>query len=151
MRAAAEQRAADDYGVALIILQPPQPNGASHAKTILDAVYHNFNFRFSSAQTVTGTGMEFQAIATCIIGGVSLFGDSGSILGTLIGCIFLTVIENGMVLAHISGYWQQAVVGLIIVILALALLPPPRPGQSRLRGGRASSPLRDRRDEVDGR
>jgi ribose/xylose/arabinose/galactoside ABC-type transport system permease subunit len=75
-----------------------------------------FNSRFSSAQTVTGTGMEFQAIAACIIGGVSLFGGSGSIVGTLIGCIFLTVIENGMIMAHISAYWQQAVVGLIIVV-----------------------------------
>ena len=75
-----------------------------------------FNSRFSSVQTTTGTGMELQAIAACIIGGVSLFGGSGSILGTLIGCVFLTVLENGMIMAHISGYWQQAVVGLIIII-----------------------------------
>ena len=45
-----------------------------------------------------------------------VFGGSGSILGTLIGCVFLTVLENGMIMAHISGYWQQAVVGLIIII-----------------------------------
>ncbi len=75
-----------------------------------------FNSRFSSVQTVTGSGMELQAIAACIIGGVSLFGGSGSIVGTLIGCVFLTVLENGMIMAHISGYWQQAVVGLIIII-----------------------------------
>jgi ribose/xylose/arabinose/galactoside ABC-type transport system permease subunit len=75
-----------------------------------------FNSRFSSVQTTTGTGMELQAIAACIIGGVSLFGGSGSILGTLIGCVFLTVLENGMIMAHISGYWQQAVLGLIIII-----------------------------------
>jgi ribose/xylose/arabinose/galactoside ABC-type transport system permease subunit len=75
-----------------------------------------FNSRFSSVQPSTGTGMELQAIAACIIGGVSLFGGSGSILGTLIGCMFLTVLENGMIMAHISGYWQQAAVGLIIII-----------------------------------
>jgi len=75
-----------------------------------------FNSRFASVQPTTGTGMELQAIAACIIGGVSLFGGSGSIVGTLIGCLFLTVLENGMIMAHISGYWQQAVVGLIIVI-----------------------------------
>jgi ribose/xylose/arabinose/galactoside ABC-type transport system permease subunit len=75
-----------------------------------------FNSRFSSVQPSTGTGMELQAIAACIIGGVSLFGGSGSIVGTLIGCVFLTVLENGMIMAHISGYWQQAVVGLIIII-----------------------------------
>ena len=75
-----------------------------------------FNSRFSSVQPSTGTGMELQAIAACIIGGVSLFGGSGSIVGTLIGCMFLTVVENGMIMAHISGYWQQAVIGLIIII-----------------------------------
>ena len=75
-----------------------------------------FNSRFSSVQPTTGTGMELQAIAACIIGGVSLFGGSGSIVGTLIGCVFLTVLENGMIMAHISGYWQHAVVGLIIII-----------------------------------
>jgi ribose/xylose/arabinose/galactoside ABC-type transport system permease subunit len=75
-----------------------------------------FNSRFPSVQPTTGTGMELQAIAACIIGGVSLFGGSGSILGTLIGCLFLTVLENGMIMAHISGYWQQAVLGLIIII-----------------------------------
>ena len=75
-----------------------------------------FSSRFSSVQPSTGSGMELQAIAACIIGGVSLFGGSGSILGTLIGCMFLTVLENGMIMAHISGYWQQAVVGLIIIV-----------------------------------
>jgi ribose/xylose/arabinose/galactoside ABC-type transport system permease subunit len=75
-----------------------------------------FNSRFPSVQPTTGTGMELQAIAACIIGGVSLFGGSGSILGTLIGCLFLTVLENGMIMAHISGYWQQAVLGLIIIV-----------------------------------
>lgn len=75
-----------------------------------------FNSRFSSVQPTTGAGMELQAIAACIIGGVSLFGGSGSIVGTLVGCLFLTVLENGMIMAHISGYWQQAIVGLIIIL-----------------------------------
>jgi len=75
-----------------------------------------FTARFSSAQVATGTGMELQVIAACIIGGVSLFGGSGSIVGTLVGCIFLVVLENGMIMAHISGFWEQAVVGLIIII-----------------------------------
>ena len=60
--------------------------------------------------------MEMKVIASCIIGGVSLFGGAGSILGTLIGSMFLIVLDNGMIMAHISGYWQQAVVGLIIII-----------------------------------
>lgn len=75
-----------------------------------------FTSRFSSAQPITGTGMEMKVIAACIIGGVSLFGGAGSIVGTLVGAMFLVVLDNGMVMAHISGYWQQAVVGFIIVI-----------------------------------
>ena len=75
-----------------------------------------FTSRFSSAQATLGMGMELRVIAACIIGGVSLFGGAGSILGTLIGSMFLVVLDNGMIMAHISGYWQQAVVGLIIII-----------------------------------
>jgi ribose/xylose/arabinose/galactoside ABC-type transport system permease subunit len=75
-----------------------------------------FASRFSSAQPTTGVGMEMRVIAACIIGGVSLFGGAGSILGTLIGAAFLVVLDNGMIMAHISGYWQQAVVGCIIII-----------------------------------
>jgi len=75
-----------------------------------------FTARFSSASSLTGTGMELRVIAACIIGGVSLFGGAGSILGTLVGAMFLVVLDNGMTMAHISGYWQRAVVGLIIII-----------------------------------
>jgi ribose/xylose/arabinose/galactoside ABC-type transport system permease subunit len=75
-----------------------------------------FTSRFSSAQPITGTGMEMKVIASCIIGGVSLFGGAGSIVGTLVGSMFLVVLDNGMIMAHISGYWQQAVVGFIIII-----------------------------------
>jgi ribose/xylose/arabinose/galactoside ABC-type transport system permease subunit len=75
-----------------------------------------FASRFTSAQATTGVGMEMRVIASCIIGGVSLFGGAGSMLGTLIGAAFLVVLDNGMIMAHISGYWQQAVVGCIIII-----------------------------------
>jgi ribose/xylose/arabinose/galactoside ABC-type transport system permease subunit len=75
-----------------------------------------FTARFSSAQPTTGTGLELKVIAACIIGGVSLFGGAGSILGTLIGAIFMVVLENGMIMVHISGYWQKAVIGLIIIL-----------------------------------
>ncbi|HTZ50489.1 MAG TPA: ABC transporter permease [Spirochaetia bacterium] len=75
-----------------------------------------FTSRFTSAQPTTGVGMELQVIAACIIGGVSLFGGVGSIAGTLIGSLFLVVLNNGMIMAHISGYWQQAVIGAIIIV-----------------------------------
>ena len=75
-----------------------------------------FTSRFTSAQPTTGVGMELRVIAACIIGGVSLFGGAGSIVGTFVGSFFLVVLDNGMIMAHISGYWQQAVIGVIIIV-----------------------------------
>ena len=55
-------------------------------------------------------------IASVIIGGTSLFGGSGSILGTFIGCFLMTVINTGMVLMKISAYWQDFILGIIIIL-----------------------------------
>ena len=75
-----------------------------------------FTSRFSSAQPNTGTGLELRVIAACIIGGVSLFGGSGSIAGTFVGSTFMVVLENAMSMARISGYWKMTVLGVIIII-----------------------------------
>jgi ribose/xylose/arabinose/galactoside ABC-type transport system permease subunit len=72
--------------------------------------------RLASALSNAGTGMELQVIAACIIGGTSMFGGSGSILGTLIGVAFMNIIANGMVLMRISVYYQAMVIGAIIIL-----------------------------------
>jgi ribose/xylose/arabinose/galactoside ABC-type transport system permease subunit len=72
--------------------------------------------RLASALANAGTGMELQVIAACIIGGTSMFGGSGSILGTLIGASFMSIIANGMVLMKISVYYQAIVIGSIIIL-----------------------------------
>jgi len=72
--------------------------------------------RLASALSNAGTGMELQVIAACIIGGTSMFGGSGSILGTLIGVAFMSVVANGMVLMKISVYYQSMVIGAIIIL-----------------------------------
>jgi len=72
--------------------------------------------RLASALSNAGTGMELQVIAGCIIGGTSMFGGSGSILGTLIGVAFMNIIANGMVLMKISVYYQSMVIGAIIIL-----------------------------------
>jgi ribose/xylose/arabinose/galactoside ABC-type transport system permease subunit len=72
--------------------------------------------RLGSALANAGIGMELQVIAAVIIGGTSMFGGAGSILGTLIGVLFMNVLANSMVLMKISVYWQSVVVGAIIII-----------------------------------
>lgn len=72
--------------------------------------------RLNSAQPNIGSGYELLVIAAVIIGGTSLFGGAGTILGTATGALLTTVISNGMVLMKISAYWQNLVVGAIIIL-----------------------------------
>lgn len=75
--------------------------------------------RFNSAQTSSGDGWELDAIAAAVIGGTSLMGGSGSVLGVLIGAAIMGVIRNGLVLMRVSAYWQTAIMGFIIVLAAV--------------------------------
>ncbi|MBC5649101.1 ABC transporter permease [Christensenella tenuis] len=71
--------------------------------------------RLNSAQPSAGNNYELKVIAAAVIGGTSMFGGSGNILGTLIGALLMTVIENGMLLMKLSAYWQSLIVGVIMV------------------------------------
>jgi ribose transport system permease protein len=66
----------------------------------------------------SATGYELEVIAAVVIGGTSLSGGSGTIPGILIGAALLGVIDNGIVLIGINGYWQQTITGLVIVLAA---------------------------------
>lgn len=63
-----------------------------------------------------GKGSEFTAIAAVVIGGTSMNGGIGTALGTVLGCILLGVINNAITILGISGYWQEAIYGTIIVV-----------------------------------
>lgn len=76
--------------------------------------------RLSVAQPSAGSGYELAAIGAVVIGGASLFGGEGSILGTVLGTTLLGLILNGLILLGISAYWQQMFSGGII-IAAVAL------------------------------
>jgi ribose/xylose/arabinose/galactoside ABC-type transport system permease subunit len=78
-----------------------------------------FVARFRSAQANAGLGMELDAIAACVIGGTSLMGGMGSVLGVLIGAFIIGVIRNGLVLTEVSAYWQEMIIGGIIVLAAI--------------------------------
>ncbi len=72
--------------------------------------------RLNSGQPTLATGYELDAIAAVVIGGTSLFGGSGSILGTLIGAAVMGVMRNGLVLLNVSAYWQSVAIGLVILL-----------------------------------
>ena len=72
--------------------------------------------RLDSAQPQLGMGYELQAIAAVIIGGTSLMGGRGSILGTVIGALIMSVLINGLRIMSIQTEWQNVVVGIVILI-----------------------------------
>jgi ribose transport system permease protein len=71
--------------------------------------------RLSQGQAGVGGGYELSAIAAAVIGGTSLSGGEGTILGTLIGATIMSVISDGLILLEISSYWHDVVMGLVIV------------------------------------
>ena len=72
--------------------------------------------RLSSAQPTAGTGYEMEAIAAAVLGGISILGGEGTILNTIIGALMMGVIRNGLNLNKINSFWQQVIIGLILVI-----------------------------------
>lgn len=76
--------------------------------------------RLVSAQPSAGLGFELPVIAASVIGGTSLMGGEGTVLGAVLGAAIMGVLENGMVLLGVSTYAQQAVTGTVI-LLAVAL------------------------------
>ena len=76
--------------------------------------------RLQSGRFQWGTGDELSAIAAVILGGTSLFGGYGTIIGTLFGSLLIGLINNGLILAGLDASQQQVVRG-VIIILAVAL------------------------------
>ncbi|MCF2501846.1 ribose ABC transporter permease [Dyadobacter sp. CY107] len=75
--------------------------------------------RLDSAQPNAGISYELDSIAAVVIGGTSLSGGRGSILGTVQGAIIIGVLNNGLVLLNVSPFWQQVVKGLVILIAVI--------------------------------
>ncbi len=72
--------------------------------------------RLSTAEPTAGTGLELESIAAVIIGGTSLAGGRGKLLGTLVGALVLGVIDNGMNLLDVSPFLQNVVKGVVILL-----------------------------------
>lgn len=77
--------------------------------------------RLNSGQPIAGQSYEMYAIAAAVIGGASLTkGGIGSMVGTLIGAIFISVLQNGLTILNVNTYWQQVCMG-VVLLLAVAL------------------------------
>ncbi len=75
--------------------------------------------RYASSQPDTGKGWELNAIAAAVIGGTSLAGGSGSVLGVIIGACIMTVLQNGLTLMRVNPYWHISIIGVVIVLAAV--------------------------------
>ena len=71
--------------------------------------------RLDSAQPNAGLGYELDSIAAVVIGGTSLSGGRGSVMGTVLGCLIIGVLNNGLALLNVSPFWQQVIKGMVIL------------------------------------
>lgn len=83
--------------------------------------------RLNSAQPALGVGYELEAIAAAVIGGTSLAGGEGSILGTVIGAFIMSVLTNGLRVLSIPQEWQKVVIGAIVIAAVYADMARRRP------------------------
>ena len=75
--------------------------------------------RILSIDPIAATGLELDTIAAVVIGGASLFGGRGTIIGTFIGVLIMVLIRNGLNLLNVNPYWQGTAIGSIIVAAVL--------------------------------
>jgi rhamnose transport system permease protein len=71
--------------------------------------------KFASAQGDTAVGYEMNVIASCVLGGVSVSGGRGKILGLLLGVVLFGILANALPLINVSSFWQQAIQGVVIL------------------------------------
>ncbi|MCH7232311.1 ABC transporter permease [Glycomyces sp. L485] len=96
--------------------------------------------RFGTVDASAGYGLELNIVAAVVVGGVAIFGGSGTVLGAALGALLLAVINNALPVLRIDQFWQQAIVGALI-LAAIAL--------DRLVSLRASRALRTKGSHVD--
>nr|WP_048556060.1 ABC transporter permease [Tetrasphaera japonica] len=71
--------------------------------------------RYGTVSSDAGTGIELQAVAAAVVGGVAIFGGSGTVWGASIGAVLLVTINSALPMVGISDFWQQALVGALII------------------------------------
>jgi rhamnose transport system permease protein len=94
-----------------------------------------FTARYGTVDATAGTGYELTVVAAAVVGGVAIFGGSGSVYGAAVGALLLGCITSSLIVLRVDAFWQQAAVGALL-LLAIAL--------DRLVGLRVDAALRQR-------
>jgi rhamnose transport system permease protein len=76
--------------------------------------------RYAAAQNDTALGYELQAVAACVIGGVSVVGGSGNVIGVMLGALFLGLLYNALTVVNLSPFYQTAIQGIAILVAIIA-------------------------------
>jgi rhamnose transport system permease protein len=99
-----------------------------------------FTARYGTVDATAGTGFELQVISAVVVGGVAIFGGSGSVVGAALGALLLSTIGSAIVVLRVPSFWQQAIVGALLIgaialdrLLALRIAAALR--QRSVRGG----------------
>lgn len=99
-----------------------------------------FAARFGTVDAAAGTGYELNVIAACVVGGVAVVGGIGTVLGAALGALLLTTINGALPVLQIDQFWQQAIVGALILVAIAA---------DRIAAARAAKQLRKRSAHVE--
>lgn len=94
--------------------------------------------RFNSVGATTGSGLELIVVAAVVVGGVAIFGGSGSVVGAAVGALLLTTITSSLTALRIDKFWQEAIVGALIIAAIVV---------ERLASRRTARKLLEARDE----
>ena len=78
-----------------------------------------YNLRFTNGAANAGEALLLDSIAAVVIGGASLFGGAGTVLGSLIGALIIAVLANGLVIMAINPFWQFIAVGIVIIVAVI--------------------------------
>lgn len=93
--------------------------------------------RYASAQNDTAVGFELQTVAACVIGGVSIAGGSGSVIGVVLGALFLGIVYNALTVVNLSPFYQMGIQGFIILFGVVANTLADRRSQMQMLKRRA--------------
>jgi rhamnose transport system permease protein len=80
-----------------------------------------FLARFGNITVVAGLGLELQVVAAVVVGGVNIFGGSGTVIGALLGTVLIDILEQSLIRwLQISEFWRDAILGLLILLAVAA-------------------------------